>query len=376
VFAAGGVATVVVGRVLGYDAVVVLGATALLVAGVALVWCLVPLRLIVTRLVEPGRIPRGSRARDQLTIRTTAKIHPPVQLLDAVADRQVIHRLGWLRRSVPTVIESELSLSRRGTVVLGPLDVVRRDPFGLWARRSRIVDTAEVLVVPRVYPLRRLHVGSLRDTDADTERPLTGSSQFASLREYVLGDDVRRVHWRTSARVGVPVVAEYVDTAVPVTVVVLDVRLAVYGEQDLAEEAADVAASLGEAAIRRGERLVVRTTDGGVLDTHGSRRPEGAAATWLALRADVADEDRLEYACSTAQIPERPNLIVVTGTGGSDLVRRSAPLVRAASAVALCVVGAAGDARLDLPVPSGARVVTGADAPAVLAAWDAHRGAA
>ena len=70
-----------------------------------------------------------------------------------------------------------------------------------------------------------------------------GSVTFHRLREYVIGDDLRKVHWPSTARLGKLVVRQYVDTAQPYTMVLVDLRPEVYSP-DSFEEAIDVAASV------------------------------------------------------------------------------------------------------------------------------------
>ena len=84
------------------------------------------------------------------------------------------------------------------------------------------------------------------------ERAPEGSIAFQGLRPYVIGDDLRLVHWRTTARTGTLMVKKNVDTNRPQVVVLLDDRRTSYTEAGWFEEAAETAASLVEAALRTG----------------------------------------------------------------------------------------------------------------------------
>ncbi|MGW4798912.1 DUF58 domain-containing protein, partial [Nonomuraea sp. NPDC004297] len=87
-----------------------------------------------------------------------------------------------------------------------------------------------------------------------------GTATFHTLREYVVGDDLRHVHWRSSARVGTLMVRRLIDAALPTTTVLLDTRA-------LTEPAVDAAASAAVAAARAGFPVRVLTGDGPLIGT-------------------------------------------------------------------------------------------------------------
>ncbi|MDX3111775.1 DUF58 domain-containing protein, partial [Nonomuraea angiospora] len=87
----------------------------------------------------------------------------------------------------------------------------------------------------------------------------SGTVTFHTLREYVVGDDLRHVHWRSSARTGTLMVRQLIDASLPTTTVVLDTR-------DLTELAVDAAASVALAAARAGFPVRLVTGDGPVPD--------------------------------------------------------------------------------------------------------------
>jgi uncharacterized protein (DUF58 family) len=79
----------------------------------------------------------------------------------------------------------------------------------------------------------------------------------------VLGDDLRQVHWRSSARHGRLMVREYVDTSRPRVVVLVDQRAA--GRDEL-DEVASAAASVLAVAVRSGLGCELRLTGGRASD--------------------------------------------------------------------------------------------------------------
>jgi uncharacterized protein (DUF58 family) len=122
-------------------------------------------------------------------------------------------------------------------------------------------DPGTVLVHPRLHtlsgPYGAMHTvedeALIRRSASD---PLSG---FVSLREYVVGDDPRLVHWPTSARMGTLMIREHVELRRPEFTVVLDAADGV-ADADEFEEMVDSVASIAVHALRSGVDVRVRTT--------------------------------------------------------------------------------------------------------------------
>ena len=104
-------------------------------------------------------------------------------------------RLRWRRRLVCT---------RRGVFALGDIRVRTGDPFGFFEREKVIIDHSEVLVYPRVVPLRRLAL-PLHHPSLDVVSPRSyvfDPTRTATIREYQPDDPQRLIHWASTARRG------------------------------------------------------------------------------------------------------------------------------------------------------------------------------
>ncbi|MGN0065410.1 MAG: DUF58 domain-containing protein, partial [Nocardioides sp.] len=111
---------------------------------------------------------------------------------------------------------------------------------------------------------------------------------FHALREYVRGDDLRHVHWRSSARAGELLVRQYHDSRRTEAALLLDRQASSYADDDSFELAVEVAASLAAATARTGHELnffggdemVVRLPVHSVLDAlcRVQRGGEGAGS--------------------------------------------------------------------------------------------------
>ncbi len=256
------VASATLGLALGYPEGVGLGVGALLLlvvsfflisgGGPAFALALAPPRVerlsdtIVRVDVEVARAHRRG-----LRLRGTDSSHPVVW--DATGVHADI--------SVPT--------HRRGPVSLGPWVLERVDPWGLMRRRVGEVEGVALLVVPRVRPVSLAALPSaLADFGGSAEM---GTTTFATLREYVIGDELRHVHWRSSAKTGKLMMRQYVDVTRPRITLVLVAEERAYTSADEFEEAVDFIASLAAVASSSGLDVEVVTTSG-ERASHGGGR--------------------------------------------------------------------------------------------------------
>jgi len=224
-----GTALVAAGFTFGYPELAVVGVTALLAAGCALGYAALRPRLTVRRAVDPDRVTRGEPCIQTLTVGNSSRWRAATLVAqDRCGEARVPVPLVRLRPAQDTEVSYAVPTSRRGVVDVGPLRVVRRDPLGLVQLARSHGGTARVWVHPRWYPMGATPTGITRSLDGRIDRVPHGSITFDKLREYVLGDELRHVHWRTTARIGQLMVREHVDTSLPRLVVLLDDRAAAY----------------------------------------------------------------------------------------------------------------------------------------------------
>ncbi len=129
--------------------------------------------------------------------------------------------------------------------------------------------------------------------------------EYRGLRPYRPGDDPRDVHWRTTARVGHPVVREYERDRSRALWVCLDLRAP---DGDLAEDAVEIAAAVASAALKRGEAFGLATQDARVRPAGGAAQME-RVLDLLARARFRPDAPRLE-----APVPPAECVLVTAGT--------------------------------------------------------------
>ncbi|NRQ38373.1 DUF58 domain-containing protein [Nonomuraea sp. NN258] len=285
---AGSVLLYAAGFALGYPEPVVLATGGLLALAAALAWTAPRPRLEVRREVTPLKVARGEAAVAVLHVRNLGRGMSGLRAEDRIGGSAHAIDLPRLPKGAARTVSYPLPTQARGEIAVGPLRLVRADPFGL-ARRVREYGQGAVLLVrPRTVALPVPPSGRAHHLEGPTsDSAPSGTVTFHTLREYVVGDDLRHIHWRSSARTGTLMVRRLIDASLPTTTVVLDTR-------DLTELAVDAAASVARAAAGAGFPVRVFTGEGPLTD---AKPDQDAVLDRLALvgpgTAGVAEAVRL-----------------------------------------------------------------------------------
>jgi len=146
----------------------------------------------------------------------------------------------------------EAVAARRGVYAMEAVSFSTRFPFGLFHQARTRPLASEIVVYPRLGRVAAGLIGRAQ-TQADA-RPLSrqaaGHEEFRNLREYRLGDNPRWIHWKSSAKLGQPLVKEYEAVIADEALLLLDTRSPANGDGPL-ESAISFAATLGRDLIQR-----------------------------------------------------------------------------------------------------------------------------
>lgn len=368
----------------------VLGERDLLRAGV-LVLCLPLLsalvvsrtryRLSCARRIEPSRLPAGHEAQVSLTLENASRL--PTGLL--LVEDQVPHSLGEQARFVIDRIEPQgaremvyrMHADVRGRYRIGPLTVRLADPFGLveLARSFTLAD--RLVVTPPIVALPRGHVtGSWSGGGESRVRTIsTAGEDDVAPREYRYGDDLRRVHWRSTARYGELMVRREEQQWQSRGTLFLDTRRIAHwgdGAASSFEQAVSAVASIGAQLSREGLGLRYVTDQGEVLAP--SATFQGAMLDALAVvRRSTGRTLRFGASALRDAAGEGDGLIVgvfgrLTGDDARDVAR-----VRRGSATCVAILmGPSEDSGAVAALRSaGWRVLAMGSAAELPAAWGA-----
>jgi len=231
-------------------------------------------RISCTRIVAPGRVPAGSTAQVILRLHNVSRL--PTGLM--LAEDNIPYALGTRPRYVLDNIERngvrELSYTLRsdlrGKFEVGPMQLRVADSFGLVEIIRTFSGRTTFVVTPRVYPLARTMISRAWAGEGEGRSRLTAAAGEDDVipRAYRQGDDLRRVHWRSTARYGELMVRREEQRWRNRATVVLDTRASAHqgsGPSSSFELAVSAAASVGVHLAQEGLTGQLVTDQGTVL---------------------------------------------------------------------------------------------------------------
>ncbi|MGW4684229.1 DUF58 domain-containing protein [Streptomyces sp. NPDC004244] len=286
-FLAAGTAAALCAYVLGQGELLRVG---LLLAALPLV-CVLALhrtrhRVAGSRRLTPVRVPAGAEARVQLRVDNVSRLPTGLLMLqDRVPyvlgprPRFVLDRVEpGGRREVSYRVRSDL----RGRYPLGPLQLRLTDPFGL-VELTRSFSTYDLLtVVPRTEELPATRLTGETSGYGDGSRralALAGDDDVIP-RGYRRGDDLRRVHWRSTARYGELMVRREEQPQRSRATVLLDTRAVAFegaGPDSAFEWAVSAAASTLVHLLERGFAVRLLTDTGSAVPGEGGGFSSGGS---------------------------------------------------------------------------------------------------
>lgn len=277
--------TLTVGAVLLWAAGRLLGVTELHIAAVTsvtlvaiggLVAALSTATVSARRTITTTRLAHGAAGEVVLHLRNDARLPSSLLLVEddchyALLDHQsgdgprfVLPRLGPGR---VVALRYQIVGGARGRYEIGPLRVHVRDPFGLakWTRSDTA--TGQVLVYPPIETLPPTAIVGCHHGSGSTRqhRLFSTGDEFHTMREYVEGDDLRQVHWPSTAHRQTLMVRQQEQRWQPQATLLLDARRAAHtgrGADSTLEKAVSATASLVTHLASRGYtlRLVTEST--------------------------------------------------------------------------------------------------------------------
>jgi len=309
-------------------------------------------RLSSSRSLSAARTPAGQESAVTLRLENISRL--PTGLL-LVEDR-VPYVLGSRPRFVLDRIEprgrSEVTyLVRsdvRGRYQLGPLAIRLTDPFGMCELQRSFSAKDTLIVTPPVHQLPSAQLaGEWTGSGESRARSVASAGEDdAATREYHQGDDLRRVHWRSTARLGQLMVRREEQPWQSRCTILLDSRTMAHSGEGPAssfEWAVSAAASIGVHLVRSGYHVRLMTDTGANVSSAGHNASgvghdfEGALLDGLAIVETSSNTSCHDAATSLRRGGGDGLLVVVLGAMDPEEVRLFTRL-RHGSTVAVAVV--------------------------------------
>lgn len=351
-FLAAGLTAAVCSYLFGQDALFQVGVLlAALPLAAALLLVRTRYRVASGRRLSPPRAAAGQEARVHLRLDNVSRVPTGLLLLEdkvpyvlGPRPRFVLDRVeprGF--REVSYRVRSDL----RGRYPLGPLQLRLSDPFGM-CELTRAFSAADVLtVVPQTQALPPVRLpgeaGGQGESNAHS-LALAGDDDVIP-REYRHGDDLRRVHWKSTARYGELMVRREEQPLRARATVLLDTRESAHrgsGPASSFEWAVSAAASIAVDLVQRGYRTRLLTDTGESVPPHGAQSTTAAESVGALLDALAVVEHSDHGTLAHAEEALRPGaeglLVAVVGALDEEQADRLARLRRRAGGAVLLVL--------------------------------------
>ncbi len=273
------------------------------------------LRVRLERGITPKRVVAGSPARIRLELTNLGRSSTAVFMAEdavpyrlGVSPRFVVSRLPGGRRAA---VSYTLQTDQRGQYRIGPLSLVASDPFGMCEVSRSFTAGDSLIVLPRTWPLAGSPSGGhwIGDGEATRGRVAASGDHDVAIREYRRGDDLRRVHWRSTARRGEIMVRQDEQPRQMRATVLLDTRHQAHrgeGSTSSFEWAVTAAASMGAHLAK--QRYAVRLLTPDDLTAEWTARHDGAGGADDVLdRLALVEPGVAESLAATAAALRRGN---------------------------------------------------------------------
>jgi uncharacterized protein (DUF58 family) len=261
-FLTAGIVGVLAALVLGSDAMVSVGAMLIcLPIFSAVTASRTRYQLRCSRTIIPPRVPPGQPARVAVRLENVSRISTGLLL----AEETIPYSLGARPRYVVNGIERggsrevsyQLRSDVRGKFPIGPMRIRIADVFGLVELTANFASKNTLTVTPKVVPLTSASVNGSWSSDGDGRTRMTAAAGDDDVipRPYRAGDDLRRVHWRSTAKYGELMVRREEQRWQDRAVLVLDTRRSAHagsGPSSSFEFAVSAVASIGVHLARQG----------------------------------------------------------------------------------------------------------------------------
>jgi len=275
--------------------------------------------ITVNRRIEPDRVHEGEEARVELRIaarrlRRMARL----TLVDPV------EKLGEATFEVGRSVDSgsaryQIRCRPRGVYQVGPTILSISDPLELANRRSELGPIDRLVVFPAVEELSGFPMARGRDPSMQASRPefaQRGGEDFFTLREYLIGDDLRHVHWPSSAKQDELMIKQLETPWKARALIIFDTRKSAYENGQCFEQAVKGTASIVRHLAKSGFDAHLWTGGSSVLDVTDYMR----VMETLALIEPESRRDIRSAASQLRQSGRGGALVLITGVADNQIL--------------------------------------------------------
>jgi uncharacterized protein (DUF58 family) len=249
-------------------------------------------RLSCTRQLVPRRIQAGQVAEARVRLSNVSRLRTGLLLAEDLIPAAIAgpgRRPRFVLESIEPGGTRDLShqveLDQRGKYTIGPLQVRVADAFGLAAIGRSFATKSTLVVTPKITALPRVSIAGNRlgDGESGLRTVAAAGDDDIAPRAYRDGDELRRVHWRSTARYGELMVRREEQRWHNRALLLLDTRRKAHvggGPDSSFEYAVNAMASIGVHLVGQGieTRLITETGDAAPAGPAAESAPTSTAA--------------------------------------------------------------------------------------------------
>jgi uncharacterized protein (DUF58 family) len=308
-------------------------------------------RIGFTRTFGPRRVFAGNAVRIEIAARNLGKMPAPPLILEDAASPAIG---GPIRFSMPSLgpegrdaVAVERKIAQRGRHRLGPLRARLVDPFGLAEVGSNVAPAAAFVVYPKIESLGEIAPPEERGGGGRSlvQHLSVAGDDFYAVRGWQDGDDLRKIHWRSTARRGELMIRQEEIRPFPRATIIVDNRAIVHrdaGPASSLEWSISGAASVVWELAKQGYALRLATADGGPGVARWGREATDPLLTTLAIAPRSQQKSLSGVVRRTAARPGAGGaLIAIMPPPSPDLVPGLARLARSYSWCGIVLLDAA-----------------------------------
>jgi uncharacterized protein (DUF58 family) len=226
-------------------------------------------RLDIHRHLSAPRVHAGARVVVTLDVTNQGSMTTPFLLLEDDLSPALGKPARLVVAGVPPGSRQRITYSvptrRRGRYTIGPLSISIRDPFGLARVKMQTTSKNDLIVYPAVERLEAWTLGmqGAGSGESNVRHLFRSAAEFYTMREYITGDDLRRIHWPSVARTGHLMIRQDESTRRSMATIFLDNRTSAMGADASPgfEKGVSAAASIGRLLIQAGFAVHLATLD-------------------------------------------------------------------------------------------------------------------
>jgi uncharacterized protein (DUF58 family) len=308
-------------------------------------------RIGFTRTFGPRRVFAGNSVRIEIAARNLSKMPAPPLILEDAASSAIG---GAIRFSMPSLgpegrdaVAVERRIAQRGRHRLGPLRARLVDPFGLAEVASNVAPEAAFVVYPKIESLGEIAPPEERGGGGRSlvQHLSVAGDDFYAVRGWQDGDDLRKIHWRSTARRGELMIRQEEIRPFPRATIIVDNRAIVHrdgGPTSSLEWSISGAASVVWELAKQGYALRLATADGGPGVARWGREATDPLLTTLAIAPRSQQKSLSAVVRRTAARPGAGGaLVAIMPPPSPDLVPGLARLARSYSWCGIVLLDAA-----------------------------------